>query len=48
MYGEIFNANIDICENEPPVIASKKLNASVPWLVNQLAINYLFTPGIGI
>ena len=25
----IFNANIDICSKEPPVIASKKLNASL-------------------
>ena len=28
MYGVMFSANTDICKNEPPVTASKKLNAS--------------------
>jgi hypothetical protein len=28
MYGVIFNANKDMSIKEPPVIASKKLNAS--------------------
>ena len=47
MYGVIFNANTDISSKDPPVIASKKFNASVPWLANQFAITSLFTPGRG-
>ena len=34
MYGVMFNAKIDILSNEPPVNASKKLNASPALLLN--------------
>ena len=35
IYGVILNAKIDICSNEPPVNALKKLNASLDWLANR-------------
>ena len=47
MYGLIFNANRDICSKEPPVIASKKLNASPVCAANQFAKKVLSTPGTG-
>mgnify|MGYP003464653980 CR=1 FL=1 len=37
-YGLIFNARIDIRRNEPPVMASKKLNASPVCSAKNLAI----------
>jgi hypothetical protein len=36
MYGVIFSANTDICENDPPVIASTKPKPSADLLFNQL------------
>jgi hypothetical protein len=34
MYGVMESARIDMLEKEPPVNASKKLNASPAWLAN--------------
>ena len=47
IYGVMFNAKIDIVVNEPPVKASKKLNASPVFLENQSLKTLLSTPGIG-
>ena len=48
MYGVMFNASMDIWVKDPPVNASKKLNASEDWLANQFWISEVSTPGIGI
>ena len=47
MYGVMLSAKMDICENEPPVIALKKPNTSVVCFANQFAKKSVLTPGIG-
>jgi hypothetical protein len=37
MYGVMLSAKTDIFRKDPPVKASKKLNASPVWLSNHLA-----------
>ena len=47
MYGVIESASIEKLENDPPVKASKKLNAPFSWDSNHSWKNELSTPGTG-
>ena len=47
MYGVMLNAKTDIWVKEPPVNASKKLNASPVWLAKKFWMYVGSTPGVG-
>ena len=47
MYGLIPNAKMDMLAREPPVNASRRLNASPVCAASQFAKNVRFTPGTG-
>ena len=47
MYGVMFNAKTDMLSKEPPVNASKKLNASPVLLLNHCLNTLPSTPGMG-